>query len=121
MTSNLRPGRILEHLVEAWTPVAALSTADTRVAVLLDHLPAPPLGDLAQGGDLVLDGLLVGRYADVNCGALLHNSPQCCQHRITSVYHNHLFVGQAQGPKSAIEGQRFSDLDLEGISVQARS
>src|SRR5215471_8736853 len=65
-----------KHLVEARTPIAALSTADTCVAVMLDHLPAPPLGDLAQGGDLVIDGLLIGRYADVNCGALLHNSPQ---------------------------------------------
>ena len=29
--------RIFEHLVEAWTPIAALSTADTCVAVMLDH------------------------------------------------------------------------------------
>jgi hypothetical protein len=29
-----------------------------------------------KAGDLVLDGLLVGRYADVNCGALLHDSPR---------------------------------------------
>src|SRR5215469_15530449 len=72
---KLAPLRILEHLVEARTLIAALGTADTRVAVLLDHLPAPPLGDLAQGDDLVLDGLLIGRYADVNCGALLHDSP----------------------------------------------
>jgi hypothetical protein len=42
--------------------------------------------DLAQGGDLILDGLLIGRYADVNCGALLHDGPRCRQDRITSVY-----------------------------------
>ena len=81
---ELAPGRILKHLVEAWTPIAALCAAYTRVAVLLDHLPTPPFGDLAQGGDLVLDGLLVGRYADVNSGALMHDSPQCCQQPITS-------------------------------------
>src|SRR5262249_14195220 len=99
---KLAPLRILEHLIEAWTPVAALSTADTRVAVLLDHLPAPPFGDLAQGGDLVLDGLLVGRYADVNCGALLHDSPRCC-HVSHLLYQKQLFVGQAPGPKRPIE------------------
>jgi len=37
------------------------------------------------------------------------------------LYQKQLFVGQAAGPKSTIEEQRFSDLDLEGISVQARS
>src|SRR5215471_16161719 len=57
---ELAPGRILEHLVEAWTSVAALGAADTRIAVLLDDVPATPFGDLAQGGDLVLDRLLVG-------------------------------------------------------------
>jgi hypothetical protein len=30
-----------------------------------------------------------------------------------------LFFGQALGQKSTIEGQRFSGLDLEGISVHA--
>jgi hypothetical protein len=35
---------------------------------------------------LVLGGLLIGRYADVNRGALLHDSPRCCQHRIISLY-----------------------------------
>ena len=83
---ELAPGRILEHLVEAWTPIAALGTTDASVVILLDHLPTSPLGDLAQGGDLVVDGLLVGRYADVNCGALLHDGPRCRQDRITSVY-----------------------------------
>jgi hypothetical protein len=62
-------------MVEAWTPVAALGTADTRVAVLLDHLPAPPLGDLAQRRNLIVDRLLVSGNSDVNCGALLHDSP----------------------------------------------
>jgi len=38
--------RIPEHLIEAWTPVAAL-----------------------RAGDLVLEGLLVGGYANVDCGA----------------------------------------------------
>jgi len=52
---------------------------------------------------LVLDGLLVGRYADVNCGALLHNSPHVVSTVSHSLYHNHLFFGQALGPKSAIE------------------
>jgi hypothetical protein len=75
--------------------------------------------DLAQGGDLVFDGLLIGRHADVNCGALLHEGPRCCQDRITAVYRKHLFFGQALGQKSTIEGQRFSGLDLEGISVHA--
>src|SRR6516225_1871271 len=81
---ELAPGRILEHLVEAWTPIAALCAANACITVLLDDVPAPPFGDLAQGGDLVLDGLLVGRYADVNSGALMHDSPQCCQQPITS-------------------------------------
>jgi hypothetical protein len=45
---ELAPGRILEHLIEAWTAIAALSPADTGVVVLLDNLPAPPLGDLAR-------------------------------------------------------------------------
>jgi len=48
---------------------------------MLDHLPAPPLGDLTQGGDLVLDGLLIGRYADVNCGAPLQNAPNAVSTR----------------------------------------
>ena len=81
---ELAPGRILKHLVETWTSIAALRAADTGVVILLDHLPAPPFGDLAQGGDLVLNGLLVGRYADINSGALMHDSPQCCQQPITS-------------------------------------
>src|SRR6516164_5513517 len=72
---KLAPLRIIEHLVEAWTPVTALGTTDASVVILLDHLPTSPLGDLAQGGDLVIDGLLVGGYADVNCGALLHDGP----------------------------------------------
>jgi hypothetical protein len=45
---ELAPLRILEHLVEAGTPVAALGTADTRIVILLDDLPAPPFGDLAS-------------------------------------------------------------------------
>src|SRR6516164_6884500 len=57
---ELAPGRILKHLVEVWTPIAALCAADTGIAVLIDDDPAPPFGDLAQGDDLVLDGLLVG-------------------------------------------------------------
>jgi hypothetical protein len=39
---------LLEHLVEARTPIAALGTADASIAVLLDDLPAPSLGYLAQ-------------------------------------------------------------------------
>jgi len=57
---ELAPGRILEHLVEAWTLIAALCAANACITVLLDDVPAPPFGDLAQGGDLVLDRLLVG-------------------------------------------------------------
>ena len=37
--------RILEHLVDARTLVAALGTADTGIVILLDYLPAPPVGD----------------------------------------------------------------------------
>ena len=106
-----------------WRPnnVRALGTTDASVVILLDHLPTSPLGDLAEGGDLVVDGLLVGGYADVNCGALLHDGPRCCQDRITVVYRKHLFFGQALGQKSTIEGQRFSVLDLKGISVHGRT
>src|SRR5262249_46592436 len=73
---KLASGCILEHLVEAWTPIAALRAADASIVILLDHLPAAPLGDLPQNGDLVLDGLLVGGNPNVNCGALLHDSPR---------------------------------------------
>jgi hypothetical protein len=69
---------------------------------------------------LVIDGLLVGGYADVNCGALLHDGPPMLSGPITAVYRKHLFFGQALEQKSTIEGQRFSGLDLEGISVHAR-
>src|SRR6516165_4215317 len=108
---ELAPGRILKHLVETWTSIAALRAADTGVVILLDHLPAPPFGDLAQGGDLVLNGLLVGRYADVNSGALLHHShPMLSAPYHIPPYKYHLFSGRAPGPKSTIERQRFSAL-----------
>jgi hypothetical protein len=41
---------------------------------------------------LVLDGLLISRYADVDCGSLVHDSPQCRQHRITSCTKNNCFM-----------------------------
>jgi hypothetical protein len=50
MDVELAPGRILEHLGEARTPIAAFGTADTGIVILLDDVPAPVLGDLAQGG-----------------------------------------------------------------------
>ena len=70
---KLAPLRILEHLVEARAPVTALGTADTGIVILRDDLPAPPFGDLPQGGDLVLDGLLVGGNPDID-GSALHGT-----------------------------------------------
>ena len=46
-------------------------------------------GDVRQYSNLVLDGLLVGRYADVNHGALLHDYPKCCQHCIIMLKKDH--------------------------------
>ena len=43
-------------------------------ASFLDHVPAPPLGDLAQLPKLIFDSLLVGRYPNVDCGSFLHFS-----------------------------------------------
>jgi hypothetical protein len=48
---ELASRRIVEYLVEAWTPIAALGTADASVVILLDHQPVSPLGNLPQGGD----------------------------------------------------------------------
>jgi hypothetical protein len=75
--------------------------------ILLDNLPAPPLGDLAQGGDLVLDRLLVGRYADVNCGTLLHDSPPMLS----------ASCRKGIGAKCVIDLQVFFRGRFEGISV----
>src|SRR5262249_61278294 len=72
---NVRPSASCKHRVRAGPPPVALATTEASGLILLAHFPAPPLGDLAQGGDLVIDGLLVGGYADVNCGALLHDGP----------------------------------------------
>ena len=105
---KLAPLRILEHLVEAWTPVAALGTADTCVAVLLDHLPAPPFGDLAQGCDLVIDGLLVGRYADVNCGALLYGSPPIAVNIVSQLCtESTCFLDKHHGQKAPLKDNGF--------------
>jgi len=55
-------------------PSASRDCADERAFhLLLNALHRT--SDLTQNGDLVLGGLLIGRYADVNRGALLHDSP----------------------------------------------
>ena len=60
----------------AWTSIAAFCAADTGITILSDYFPAPSLGDLPQGSDLVLDGLLVGGNPDVDGSALLHDGPR---------------------------------------------
>jgi hypothetical protein len=69
--------RILEHLIEAGTIIAALTARYASVAVLLDNFPATTLSDLAKLPDLIFDGLLVGRYPDVDCGPFPHDAPHC--------------------------------------------
>jgi hypothetical protein len=52
--------RILKHLVEARTVIAALRAANPGITILPDDLPSPALCDLAQSRDLVLNRLFIG-------------------------------------------------------------
>ena len=62
---ELAPAGVLEHRVEPRALVSALGAADAGIRVDMDHGPSPPLGDLAELADLVVDGLLVGGDAHV--------------------------------------------------------
>ena len=54
------PARILEHLIEAWSLIAALRAANAGVVVFGNNLPTAPLRNLPELALLVLDRLLVG-------------------------------------------------------------
>ena len=66
------PFGVLEHLVQTGPDIAAFTPAYPGVAVLVDDFPAAALGDLAQFPDLIVDGLLVGAYTNVDCCPFLH-------------------------------------------------
>jgi hypothetical protein len=55
---------------------------------------------------LVLDGLLISGYADIDCGALMHDSPQCCRHH---------------GEKAPLKDNDFLALVSQGFLYTARS
>ena len=67
------PVGIVEHPVQAWSVSPSLAAADAGVVVNLDHLPPAALYDLAQLQFLVLHGLLVGRYPQIERGAACHS------------------------------------------------
>jgi len=95
--------------------------ADTRVAVLLDHLPAPPLGDLSQGGNLVIDGLLISRYPHVDRGALLHDSPPIAVSIVSQLCtESTCFLDKHQGQKAPLNDNGFLP-SFRGFSVHARN
>src|SRR5262249_14140575 len=63
---------VFEHPIKAGSLIATFSATDASIVVLLDNLPAAALCNLAELAQLIFNGLLVGRYADVNCCPFLH-------------------------------------------------
>jgi len=86
LTMGLAPARAAagrsRSFIEAWTPIAAFTTRYARVAVMLDHLPASTLGNLAQRLHLIV-GLLVGGDANVDRCPLCRFAPRSVEREPT--------------------------------------
>src|SRR6516162_6016136 len=77
---------------------------------------------MSQGGNLVIDGLLISRYPHVDRGALLHDSPPIAVSIVSQLCtESTCFLDKHHGQKNTIERQRFSGLRLKGFSVHARN
>src|SRR5688572_14154125 len=57
---------VIEHLVKARALLAILGARYAGIAVDFDYFPAPPLCDLAQLPNLIVDGLVIGAYSHVD-------------------------------------------------------
>src|SRR6267154_6317377 len=65
---NIEPplAGIVQHLVDPWSFLAALCAANASIMIALDNLPPSTLCDGSQFSHLIVDGLLVGRYSNVD-------------------------------------------------------
>src|SRR5277367_6362903 len=65
---NIEPplAGIAQHLIDPWSFLAALCAANASIMIALDNLPPSTLRDGRQFLHLIVDALLVSRYANVD-------------------------------------------------------
>src|SRR5262249_55604683 len=87
------------------------------------HLLPDALNGAAADAALARDLAYAFAATQMRLDALFHSGIDRALEASVDALPDHaaLKLGERTGPKSTIEGQRFSDLDLEGISVHARN